>query len=167
MSSLAISCLPKSSWFMDLTFEVPTQYRSSQHRTLRSPPDTSTAESCFCFCPATSSFLELLVSALPQHHTGHLPTQERLIFQCSIFLPFYIFHGVLEADILEWVASSSSRGPLFVRTWLFPVHLRWPRVVRLMALLSYTSPFTPTSLWFLRGQNCGYAQKLQLQSVRI
>ena len=49
---------------MDLTFQVSMQYCSLQHRTLFSPPDTSTTEYCFHFGPATSFFLELLVIAL-------------------------------------------------------------------------------------------------------
>ena len=40
------------------------QYCSLQHQTLLSPPDISIAKCLFCFCPATSFFLELLVIAL-------------------------------------------------------------------------------------------------------
>ena len=59
--TLAISCLTMSNWpwFMNLTFQVPMQYGSLQHRTLLSAPDTSTTEHCFCFGPAASFFLEL------------------------------------------------------------------------------------------------------------
>ena len=39
------------------------QYGSLQHQALLSPPDTSTTEHCFCFGPAASFFLELLVIA--------------------------------------------------------------------------------------------------------
>ena len=49
---------------MDLTFQVPMQYCSLQHQTLLSPADTSTAECHFCFGPAASFFLGLLVIAL-------------------------------------------------------------------------------------------------------
>ena len=48
-------------WFMDLPFQVPMQYCSLQRWTLLSPPDISTTEHRFCFGPATSLFLELLV----------------------------------------------------------------------------------------------------------
>ena len=66
MFSLTISSLTMSSlpWFMDLTFQVPMKYRSLQHWTLLSPPDTSAAERHFCFYPTTSFSLELLVIAL-------------------------------------------------------------------------------------------------------
>ena len=55
---------PNLLWFMDLPFQVPMKYHSSQHWTLLSPPDTSTTEHCFFFGPAASLFLELLVIAL-------------------------------------------------------------------------------------------------------
>ena len=47
--TLAISCLTTSNlpWFMDLTFLVPMQYCSLQHRTLLLSPVTSTTGYCF------------------------------------------------------------------------------------------------------------------------
>ena len=65
--TLTISCLTTSNlpWFMDLTFQVPMQFLCLlQHRTLLSPPDTSTTERWFHFVPATSFFVGLLVIAL-------------------------------------------------------------------------------------------------------
>ena len=41
---------------------------------------------------------------------------EGLIFQCHIFLPYHVAHGVLTVRILEWFAIPSSCGPRFVRT---------------------------------------------------
>ena len=67
MSMLILTiCLNMSNlpWFMDLTFQVPMQYCSSQHWTLLSSPNTSTAERHFRFCPLASFFLELLVVVL-------------------------------------------------------------------------------------------------------
>ena len=49
---------------MDLTFQVPLQYCSLKHQILLSPPNTSTTEYRFCFGPAASFFLGLLVIAL-------------------------------------------------------------------------------------------------------
>ena len=37
-------------------------------------------------------------------------------FQCPIFLPFHIVHGVMKARILKWFAIPFSSGPRFVRT---------------------------------------------------
>ena len=57
-STLAISCLTTSNlpWFMELTFQVPMQYCSLQHRTLLLSPVTSTAGYCFCFDSSLHSF---------------------------------------------------------------------------------------------------------------
>ena len=64
---LAISCLTTSNlpWFMDLTFQVPMQYCSLQHRTLLLSPVTSTAGYCFCFGSIPSFFLELFLHWSP------------------------------------------------------------------------------------------------------
>ena len=65
--TLAISCLISSNlpWFMDLTFQVPMQYCSLQHRSLLSSPVTSTAGCCFCFGSIPSFFLELFLHWSP------------------------------------------------------------------------------------------------------
>ena len=61
--TLAISCLTTSNlpWFMDLTFQVPMQYYSLQHRILLLSPVTSTAGYCFCFGSIPLFFLELFL----------------------------------------------------------------------------------------------------------
>ena len=65
--TLAISCLTTSNlpWFMDLTFQVPMQYCSLQHRTLLLSPVTSTTGYCFCFGSMPSFFLELFLHWSP------------------------------------------------------------------------------------------------------
>ena len=67
MFTLAISCLTTSNlpWFMDLTFQVPMQYCSLQHRTLLLSPGTSTAGYCFCFGSIPSFFLKLFLHWSP------------------------------------------------------------------------------------------------------
>ena len=50
---------------MDLTFQVPMQYCSLQHRTLLLSPVTSTAGYCFCFGSIPSFFLELFLHWSP------------------------------------------------------------------------------------------------------
>ena len=64
MFTLAISCLTTSNlpWFMNLTFQVPIQYCSLQHRTLLPSPITSTLSVVFFFGLASSFF------------SGYLPT---------------------------------------------------------------------------------------------
>ena len=63
----AISCLTTSNlpWFIDLTFQVPMQYCSLQHRTLLLAPVTSTAGYSFCFGSIPSFFLELFLHWSP------------------------------------------------------------------------------------------------------
>ena len=67
MFILAISCLTTSNlpWFMDLTFQLPMQYCSLQHRTLLPSPVTSTTGYCFCFGSIPSFFLELFLHWSP------------------------------------------------------------------------------------------------------
>ena len=62
-SSKQVSCLTTSNlpWFVDLTFQVPMQYYSLQHRTLPPSPGTSTTGGCFCFGSVSSFFLELFL----------------------------------------------------------------------------------------------------------
>ena len=64
---LAISCLITSNlpWFMDLTFQVPMQYCSLQHRILLPSPVTSTTGHCFHFGSIYSFFLELFLHSSP------------------------------------------------------------------------------------------------------
>ena len=65
--TLAISYLTTSNlpWFMDLTFQVPMQYCSSQHWTLLLSPVTSTTGYCFRFGSIPSFFLELFLHWSP------------------------------------------------------------------------------------------------------
>ena len=67
MFTLVISYSTTSNlpWFMDLTFQVPMQYCSLQHRTLHLSPVTSTAGYCFCFGSIPSFFLELFLHWSP------------------------------------------------------------------------------------------------------
>ena len=107
MFTLVISCLTTSNlpWFMDLTFQVPMQYCSLQHRTLLLSPDPSTTGCYFCFGSIASFFLELFLHWSPVAYWA--PTGLVFIFQCPIFLPFHIVHGVLKARILKWFAIPS------------------------------------------------------------
>ena len=65
--TLTISCLSTSNlpWFMDLTFQVPTQYCSLQHWILLPSPVTSTNGCYFCFASFSSFFLELFFHWFP------------------------------------------------------------------------------------------------------
>ena len=76
MFTLAIFCLTTSSlpWVMDLTFQVPMQYCSLQHRTLFPSLVTSITGCCFALAFSLHSFWSFFSNDL-QYHTGHLPTR--------------------------------------------------------------------------------------------
>ena len=116
--TLAISCLTTSNlpWFMDLTFQVPMQYCSLQHRTLLLSTVTSTAGCCFCFGSIPSFFLELFLHSSPVAYWA--PTD--LGSSSFSFLSFclHAVHGVLKARILKGFAIPFSSGPHTVR----PLH---------------------------------------------
>ena len=101
-------------WLMDLTFQVPMQYCSLQHRTLLPSPVTSTT-GCFCFGSISSFFLELLHrSSVAYRAPTDLGSSS---FSVLIFLPFHaVYHRVLKARILKWFTIPFSSGPHFVRT---------------------------------------------------
>ena len=67
MFTLAISCLTTSNlpWFMDLTFHVPVQYCSLQHRTWLPSPVAFTVGHWFHFGSISSFFLELFIHSSP------------------------------------------------------------------------------------------------------
>ena len=90
--TLAISCLTTSNlpWFMDLTFQVPMQYCSLQHRTLLLSPVTSTAGYYFCFGSIPSFFLELFLHWSPVAY-GALTDLESSSFSVLSFCLFILF----------------------------------------------------------------------------
>ena len=93
--TLAISCLTTSNlpWFMDLTFQVPMQYCSLQHRTLLLSPVTFTAGYSFCFGSIPSFFLELFLHWSPGAYWAPTDLGE-LLFQYPIsFCLFILFMG--------------------------------------------------------------------------
>ena len=94
MFTLAISCLTTSNlpWFMDLTFQVPLQHYSLQHRTLLLSPITSTTGCCFYFGSVSSFFLELLVHSSPVAYWAHTDL-ESSSFSVLSFCLFILFMG--------------------------------------------------------------------------
>ena len=70
MFTLVISCLITSNlpWFMDLTFQVPMQCCSLQHRISLPSPVTSTSGHCFCFGSIFSFFLDLFLHSSSRPH---------------------------------------------------------------------------------------------------
>ena len=127
MFTLAISCLSTSSlpWFMNLTFQVPMQYCTLQHRTLLLSPVTSTTGVVFALAPSLCSFWSYFSTDL-QHHIGHLLTWEVHLSVYYLFAFSYCSLGsqgkntkVVWHSLLQWT--------IFCQTspqW--PSHLGWP-----------------------------------------
>ena len=92
--TLAISCLTTSylPWFMNLTFQVPMQYCSLQHRTLLLSPVTPTAGYCFCFGSIPSFFLELFLHWSPVAYWAPIDL-ESSSFSILSFCLFILFMG--------------------------------------------------------------------------
>ena len=95
MLTLAISCLTTSNlpWFMDLTFQVPMQHCSLQHRTLLLSPVTSTTGYWFCFGSIPSFFLELFLHWSPVAYwaPNDLGSSSFGILSFYLFIPFIGF----------------------------------------------------------------------------
>ena len=93
--TLAVPCLTTSNlpWFMDLTFQVPMQYCSLQHRTLLLSPVTSTAGYCFCYGSIPSFFLELFLHWSPVAYwaSTELGSFSFSILSFCLFIPFMGF----------------------------------------------------------------------------
>ena len=93
--TLAIYCLTTSNlpWFMDLTFQVPMQYCSLQHRILLLSQITSTTGYCFCFGSIPSSFLELFLHWSPVVYWApiDLGSSSFDILSFCCFIPFMGF----------------------------------------------------------------------------
>ena len=127
MFTLAISYLVTSnlSWFMDLTFQVPTQCCSLQHWTLLPSPVTSTTGHCFCFGPIPSFFLELFLHWSPVAYWA--PTDLGVHLSVSYLFAFsYCSWGsqgknteVVCHSLLQWTMFCQNSPP-------WPVHLGWP-----------------------------------------
>ena len=96
MFTFVISCLTTSNlhWFMDLTFQVPMQYCSLQHRTLLLSPVPSTTGFFFFFFFWLHPFLLYgVISPLISSSILGTYRSGEFIFQCLIFLPFHTVHG--------------------------------------------------------------------------
>ena len=82
MFTLAVSCLTTSNspWFIDLTFQVPMQYFSSQHWILLPLPVTSTTGHCFHFGSFSSLFWSHFSTGLSAYWAPSNPRSSSFIF---------------------------------------------------------------------------------------
>ena len=115
---VANSQTQQSDWtelnWMDLTFQVPMQYCSLQHRTLLPSPVTSTMGVVFSLALSLHSSWSYLSTDLVAYWA---PTDLGSSFFSDLsFWPFHTVHEVLMARILKWFAIPFCSGPCFVRT---------------------------------------------------
>ena len=124
--TLAISCLTTFwPWFMHLTFQVPMQYCSLQHRTLLLSPVTSTSGYCFCFGSIHSFFLELFLHWSPVAYWA--PNDLGVPVSVSYRFAFSYCSWVSQGKNAEVACHSLLQWTTFCQTsppW--PVHLGWP-----------------------------------------
>ena len=80
-------------WFMNLTFQVPMQYCSLQHRTLLLSPVTSITGCCFRFGSIPSFFLELFLHWSPVAYwtPTNLGSSSFSVLSFCLFIPFMGF----------------------------------------------------------------------------
>ena len=126
--TLAISCLttPNLPWFMDLTFQVPMQYCSLQHRTLLLSPVTSTAGCYFCFGSIPSFFLELFLHWSPVAYwaSTNLGSSPFSILSFCLFILFMGFsrqeycYGLPFPSPVDHILSNLST--MTHRSWVAP-----------------------------------------------
>ena len=127
MFTLVISCLTTSNllWFMDLTFQLPKQYCSLQHRTLLPSPVTSTTGYCFCFGSISSFFLELFLHWYPVADCSptNLGSSSFSILSFCLSYSSWDSQGknteVVCHSLLQWTTFCQNSP-------LWPIHLGWP-----------------------------------------
>ena len=98
---------------MDLTFQVPMQYCSLQHRIVLLSPVTSTTGCCFCFGSIPSFFLELFLHWYPVAYWA--PTDPgNSSFNILSFCLFILFMG-LEQYCSPFKTNTPKRCPFHYR----------------------------------------------------
>ena len=155
MFILAISCLTSSNlpWLMDLTFQVPIQHCSLQHWILLSSSGISTTEHPICFGPVASFVLGLLVIFLhsspvaywtPSDPGTHLSVSYLFGLLYSSWGSYGKNTGVVCNSLLQQIKFCQN-------SLLWLVRLGWPCMAWLIGSLSYSSLFSTTRPWSMKG----------------
>ena len=105
-------------WFMDLTFQVPMQYCSLQHRTFLLSPVPSTTGCCFCFGSIPSFFLELFLHWSPVTYWTPTYWTWRVYLSVSYLFAFSYCSWGSQGKNTEVVCHALLHGPHSVR----PLH---------------------------------------------
>ena len=143
-SNLTTSNLP---WFMDLTFQVPMQYCSLQHRALLLSPVTSTAGCCFCLGSIPSFFLELFLHWSPGAYWAPIDLRSSS-FSLLSFCLFIQFMGFSRQEYwsglpfpLQWTTFCQTSPP-------WPDLLGWPHTAWL-SCIELDKAFSMWSDWLI------------------
>ena len=108
---------------MDLTFQVPVQYCSLQHRTLLLSPVTSTTGYCFCFGSIPSYFLELFLHWSPVAYWA--PTDlGSSSFSILSFCLFILFMGFSRQEYWSGQTGDGKSEHQHSRPILWPPHAK-------------------------------------------
>ena len=130
-----ISITSNLPWFMNVTFQVPIQYCSSQRPSLLPSPITSTAGRSFLFGSVSSFFLELFLHSSPV--ACWAPTDlGRSSFNVCLFAFLYCSWGsqgknteVVCHSLLQWTM-------FFLNSPLWPIHPGWSYMAWLIVSMS-------------------------------
>ena len=124
--TFATSCLTTFNlpWFLDLTFQVPMQYHSLQHRTWLPSPVIPTRGCWFCFGSVSSFFLELFLHWSPVAYWA--PTNLGVHLSVSYLFAFSYCSWGTQGRNLRFCQNSQA----------WPICLRWPQMTWLIVSLS-------------------------------
>ena len=170
MFPLDISCLTTSNlpWFMNVTFQVPMQHCSLQHRTLLPSPVTSTTGYCFCFGFISSFFLELFLRLSPVAYWA--PTDLGSSSFSVLSLPFHTVHWP-QPCLTQWnYEPCHERPPKTDGSWwrvLTKCGLREKATANHFSILALRTPWTQILMMYLTKCNSIYATKLIIWAGKI
>ena len=142
-------------WFVDLTFQVRMQYLFFTESDFTFTTRHIHSWSSFLLWPRLFIPIGAVSNCALLFPSSMLDTlcPVRHNFWCHIFLPFHCFCEFLKARILEWVDITSSHGPQFYRTLHYGPSILGCLNGITHSFIEYTSPFTMTRLWFMKGKN--------------
>ena len=142
MFILGISYLTTSNfpWVIELTFQVPVQYCPLQYQTLLSPPD---------------SFILLYF-----HHQKHTAIKHTYSTPSDLgssstrvisFGLFILFMGFSQQDYWSGLLFPPPGDHILSELFKISTQFGWSCLAWLIASLSFTSTFTMTRLWSMKG----------------
>ena len=145
---------------MDLTFQIPMQYCSLQHRTLLLSPVTSTTGYCVCFGSIPSFLLELFLHWSPVAYWA--PTDlESSSFKVISFCLFILFMGFSRQEYWSCLSFPISRKAQKSLTET-PAPGDWQKPSAKMWAWLHSSPVTKiTYIYWLGWMNHKLESRLQ------